>query len=197
MYTGKRILDITISIISLLLSAPYVLFAGIFLALLSTSFPLYIQERPGYMGKPFKLYKLRTMYAKTGKRNYILNRFGRVLRTYSVDELPQFYNVLKGDMSIVGPRPLLPEYLPLYNRFQLKRHKVKPGITGWAQINGRNELNWEKRFELDVWYVHHQSLKLDLNIMVKTIQRLLNPKDVRPEGLSNEEKFKGDVSHQQ
>jgi lipopolysaccharide/colanic/teichoic acid biosynthesis glycosyltransferase len=172
------------------------MFAGLFLSFLSTSSPFFTQERPGYLGKPFKLYKLRTMYGKEGVKNLILNRVGRVLRTYSIDELPQLFNVFKGDMSIVGPRPLLSEYLPLYNKFQLQRHKVKPGITGWAQINGRNALDWKKRFEFDVWYAQHQSLKLDLLIIRKTIQALFSPKDVRPEGLSEEEKFKGNISHQ-
>lgn len=131
------------------------------------------------------------MYPEKGMRYIILNRLGKILRTFSLDEMPQLFNVLKGEMSVVGPRPLLSEYLPLYNKFQLQRHKVKPGITGWAQINGRNALDWKKRFELDVWYVQHQSLKLDLLIIMKTIQALFNPKNVRPEGLSEEEKFKG------
>lgn len=136
------------------------------------------------------------MYDKRGVRNLMLNSFGKLLRTYSIDELPQFFNVLEGNMSVVGPRPLLLEYLPLYNEIQLQRHEVKPGITGWAQINGRNKLEWGKRFELDIWYVHHQSLKLDLLIIKKTIQRLLMPKDVKPDGLRDEEKFKGNISHQ-
>lgn len=197
MYTGKRILDITISLTALLFSAPYLLLVGLFLTLLSTSSPLFIQERPGYLGKPFKLYKLKTMYVNKGIKNQILNSLGRMLRTCSIDELPQLYNVLKGDMSIVGPRPLLLEYLPLYNKFQLKRHEVKPGITGCAQINGRNSLDWEKRFKLDVWYVQNQSVKLDLIIMLKTMLSLLNPKDVKPEGLSEKEKFKGNFSKQE
>ncbi|WPP52307.1 sugar transferase [Catalinimonas niigatensis] len=196
MYTGKRILDITISLAALLIAIPCLLLAGVFLMLFSTSSPIYTQKRPGYMGKTFTLYKLRTMYDKRGVRNLMLNSFGKLLRTYSIDELPQLFNVLKGNMSIVGPRPLLLEYLPLYNEIQLQRHEVKPGITGWAQINGRNKLEWGKRFELDIWYVHNQSLKLDILIISKTIQRLLAPKDVKPDGLKEEKKFKGNISHQ-
>ncbi len=191
LHTGKRLLDIMVSLSALLLVVPCIFITGIILGLFSSSSPFFFQKRPGYKGKPFVLYKLKTMYGGEGSRNQWLNIFGKWLRTYSIDEFPQLFNVLKGDMSIVGPRPLLLEYLPLYNEFQLQRHKVKPGITGWAQINGRNELAWEKRFELDIWYVRHQSLRLDLLIMQKTILKLLRPKDVKPEGLTEDEKFKG------
>lgn len=196
MYTGKRTLDVAIAMIGLIIAMPCLLLSSFFLAFLSKSSPLFIQKRPGYLGKPFSLYKLRTMYDKKKGAHQILNRMGKWLRTYSMDELPQFFNVLRGDMSIVGPRPLLLEYLPLYNKIQFERHTVKPGMTGWAQINGRNQLCWEKRFELDRWYVQNQSLKLDLLIIKKTIQRLLQPLDVKPEGLSEEEKFKGNSAHQ-
>lgn len=132
------------------------------------------------------------MFKRGESKNYlVLNRIGKLLRTFSVDELPQFLNVLKGDMSVVGPRPLLMEYLPLYDNFQRQRHDVKPGITGWAQVNGRNGIDWKKRFEYDVCYTQRQSLKLDLFILAKTILRIIKPKHVKPEGLSDQEKFTG------
>ncbi|MEK6480213.1 sugar transferase [Catalinimonas sp. 4WD22] len=185
-------MDIIISIPTVIIAAPIVLFAAFLISLLSGSYPFFLQERPGYLGKPFTLYKLRTMFKKGEFRNYrILNNIGKLLRTFSIDELPQFLNVLKGDMSVVGPRPLLIGYLPLYNPFQRQRHNVKPGITGWAQINGRNGLIWQKRFELDVWYTKNHSLTLDFYIIVKTIMELLRPKNVKPSGLKDHEKFKG------
>ena len=120
-----------------------------------------------------------------------INQLGKWLRKYSLDELPQFFNVLRGEMSVVGPRPLLQEYLPHYNSHQRKRHETKPGITGWAQIHGRNTLDWRERFELDVWYVRNQSLWLDIQVILKTWQKIFHTSEVIPEGLTEEEKFKG------
>ncbi len=120
-----------------------------------------------------------------------INQLGKWLRKYSLDELPQFFNVLRGEMSVVGPRPLFQEYLPHYNSHQRKRHETKPGITGWAQIHGRNTLDWRERFELDVWYVRNQSLWLDIQVILKTWQKIFHTSEVIPEGLTEEEKFKG------
>src|SRR3972149_11504818 len=149
---------------------------------------LFAQTRPGLHGAPFEFYKFRTM---TDARNAAgellpdaarLTRFGELMRKSSRDELPQLVNVLRGDRSLVGPRPLLMEYLPLYSERQARRHAVRPGITGWAQVNGRNALHWEERFELDLWYVEHRSFRLDLRIIAMTAWRLLRPQGIAPPG---------------
>ena len=158
---------------------------------------LFAQTRPGLRGAPFKFYKFRTM---TDARDTAgeplpdaarLTSFGELMRKFSLDELPQLVNVLKGDMSLVGPRPLLMEYLPLYNERQAKRHAVRPGITGWAQVNGRNALAWEERFELDLWYVEHQSFWLDLKIIAMTAGRMLRPQGISQPGQATMTKFTG------
>ena len=168
---------------------------GVVLLLLKTTTqesPIFTQARVGYCERVFTLYKIKTMYSTELLAQVPwLSTFCRVLRQYSVDETPQLWNVLKGDMSLIGPRPLLVEYLPLYNQKQRKRHQVRNGITGWAQIYGRNALDWSQRFELDVWYVTHKSLQLDIKIFIRTVMHLLHPKGVRPEGLSDHEKFQG------
>lgn len=164
---------------------------SIFLFILTSKSPFFLQQRPGYHERIFSVIKLRTMYDQAGESAFI-NHLGRFLRTYSVDEMPQLFNVLKGEMSLVGPRPLLKEYLPLYSTHQRQRHLTRPGITGWAQIHGRNSLEWKQRFELDIWYVHHQSLLLDSRILLATVKTFFNTSDVKPEGLSETEKFKGD-----
>lgn len=172
---------------------PIVLLVSVLLFFFSGQNPVYSQERPGYKGKPFVLYKLRTLFPDQMDKLHWSVRFGSLLRSYSIDELPQLYNVLKGDMSIVGPRPLLMEYLPLYNKNQRQRHHCKPGITGWAQINGRNLVEWPERFELDVWYVNNQSLRLDIKIILRTFYGLPDTYNVKPEGLKEHEKFKGNL----
>lgn len=158
---------------------------------------LFVQIRPGLHGAPFRFYKFRSM---TGARDTAgallpdaarLTSFGRLMRKFSLDELPQLLNVLKGDMSLVGPRPLLMEYLPLYSERQAKRHAVRPGMTGWAQVNGRNALGWEERFELDLWYVEHQSFRLDLRIIAMTAWRILRPQGIAQSGQATMEKFTG------
>ncbi|MBE0613571.1 MAG: sugar transferase [Burkholderiales bacterium] len=158
---------------------------------------LFAQTRPGLQGAAFKFYKFRSM---TDARNNTgellpdaarLTPFGELMRKFSLDELPQLFNVLKGDMSLVGPRPLLMEYLPLYSERQAKRHAVRPGITGWAQVNGRNALDWEERFELDLWYVEHQSFWLDLKILAMTAARLLRPRGIAQKGQATMAKFTG------
>ena len=158
---------------------------------------LFKQARPGLGGEPFYLYKFRTMSDLAGPDGKLLPdetrlaRFGKVMRRLSLDELPQVYNVLKGDLSLVGPRPLLMEYLPHYNSEQARRHKVKPGITGWAQINGRNAISWEEKFQLDVWYVDNHSLGLDLKILVISVLKVLRGQGISLKGWATMPKFDG------
>jgi len=155
------------------------------------------QTRPGLQGRPFVLYKFRTMtQALDGVGRLLpdaerLTPVGRVLRAASLDELPQLFNVLRGEMSLVGPRPLLMEYLPLYTPQQMRRHEVRPGVTGWAQVNGRNAISWEERFALDVWYVDHRSFFLDLHILLLTALRVLRPQGISQPGAATMSKFKG------
>lgn len=191
----KRAFDISLSLIGLIFLSPLLLIIAL-LVLVNLGRPIFFtQTRPGLNGKPFKMLKFRTM------RNPIagvplpdhqrLTKFGRLLRSTSLDELPELWNVLKGDMSLVGPRPLLMEYLPLYNQQQARRHEVRPGITGWAQVNGRNLLKWEDRFKLDVWYVDHQTLWLDLKILLMTIAKVLKRDGISEEGQATMSKFTG------
>jgi sugar transferase EpsL len=155
------------------------------------------QVRPGLGGRPFVFYKFRTMTDARDAQGQLLSDevrltpFGRALRASSLDELPQLFNVLRGDMSLVGPRPLLMEYLPLYTPRQARRHEVRPGITGWAQVNGRNALSWEEKFELDVWYVDHHSLWLDLRILWMTALRVVRPSGINQPGVATMNKFTG------
>lgn len=155
------------------------------------------QVRPGLHGQPFEMVKFRTMTDARGPDGGLLpdadrlTPFGRFLRTTSLDELPELWNVLKGDMSLVGPRPLAMAYLPLYSATQMRRHEVRPGITGWAQVNGRNAISWAKKFEFDVWYVDHQSLWLDIKILFITVFKVLKRSDVKGEGQAGVESFNG------
>jgi len=158
----------------------------------------FTQKRPGLHGKPFYIYKFRTMTNETDAQGNLLSneeriiKTGQIIRKLSLDELPQLFNVLKGDISLVGPRPLLMEYLPLYNKEQAKRHDVRPGITGWAQINGRNAISWEERFKLDVWYVDNQSFFLDVKILFMTVIKVFKREDVNKSEKTTMEAFKGD-----
>lgn len=160
---------------------------------------LFRQTRPGLHGKPFEMIKFRTMKDATDKEGNALpdserlTEFGKKLRASSLDELPELWNVLKGDMSLVGPRPLLMEYLPLYNAEQAKRHNVRPGVTGYAQVNGRNSLSWEDKFKLDTWYVEHQSLWLDMKILLKTVKKVIIKDGISAEGEATMTKFTGTV----
>lgn len=160
---------------------------------------LFRQTRPGLHGKPFEMIKFRTMKDATDKAGNALpdserlTDFGKKLRASSLDELPELWNVLKGDMSLVGPRPLLMEYLPLYNAEQAKRHNVRPGVTGYAQVNGRNSLSWEDKFKLDTWYVEHQSLGLDMKILLKTVKKVIIKDGISAEGEATMTKFTGTV----
>ncbi|PTK56858.1 sugar transferase [Staphylococcus haemolyticus] len=170
----KRLLDISVSSIGLIVSAPITLTTAILISKKLGKPVLFKQTRPGINGKPFEIYKFRTMTDERDENGQLLpnsermTEFGRLVRKTSIDEIPQLINVLKGDISLVGPRPLLMEYLSLYNDEQKKRHDVKPGITGWAQINGRNAISWEQKFKLDILYVENQSHKLDVYILYKT-----------------------------
>jgi sugar transferase EpsL len=158
---------------------------------------LFAQDRPGLHGAPFKFFKFRSMSDARDTTGELLpdadrlTSFGRLMRKFSLDELPQLFNVLKGDMSLVGPRPLLMEYLPLYSERQARRHEVRPGITGWAQVKGRNALGWDERFELDLWYVEHQSFLLDLKIIAMTAWRVLQPQGISQPGQATMSKFTG------
>lgn len=195
--TIKRCLDIVISLTALILLSPVLLVVAVLVRIRLGSPVIFRQERPGYKGKLFKLYKFRTMTDKRGKDGkplpdeLRLTAFGKKLRATSLDELPELWNILKGDMSLIGPRPLLAEYLPLYNAFQKQRHDVRPGLTGWAQVNGRNAIDWEKRFELDVYYVKHISFSLDLKILMRSIGVVFSHKDISSKTSVTMEAFQG------
>ena len=193
----KRIIDILISCIFLFISLPLLLFICIINLLLNKGKILFLQNRTGYNGKVFKIIKFKTMNDKTNLEKELLpdgerlTFFGRFLRSSSLDELPTLWNVLLGQMSFVGPRPLLVKYLDRYNDNQLRRLEVKPGLTGWAQINGRNSISWEEKFQYDVWYVDNQSLKLDLIIIFKTIGQVIRGKGISQKNHPTMEEFMG------
>lgn len=193
----KRMFDFTVSGIGLIITSPIMLCTAVVISKKLGKPVLFKQVRPGKNGIPFSIYKFRTMTNETDENGQLLSnelrktKFGSLLRKTSIDELPQLINVIRGDISLVGPRPLLIDYLPLYNDFQRKRMNVKPGITGWAQINGRNTISWEKKFELDVWYVENQSFKLDMYILYKTFTNVLRKKDINANSSISMERFKG------
>jgi sugar transferase EpsL len=196
-HLGKRLLDLFLAILALILCSPLLVTIALLVRLKLGSPMLYRQERPGLHGRPFILLKFRTMvdtYNIEGNSlpdEKRLTGFGRCLRSASLDELPEFFNVVKGDMSLVGPRPLLMQYLTRYNPEQARRHEVKPGITGWAQVNGRNALTWEQKFEHDVWYVDHQSLSLDMKILAKTLLKIIKREGINQPGQATAEEFLG------
>ena len=193
----KRLFDIAVSATGLIISAPITLTTAVVISKKLGKPVLFRQVRPGQDGKPFEIYKFRTMSDERDENGELLpddqrmTPVGTFIRKSSIDELPQLINVLKGDISLVGPRPLLMEYLPLYNDEQKKRHNVKPGITGWAQVNGRNAISWDEKFKLDVWYAENQSFKLDMYIIYKTIINILQRKDINAPNHVTAEKFKG------
>lgn len=193
----KRVFDLTVSFTGIALTAPVLLGTAVLISKKLGKPVLFKQTRPGKDEIPFSIYKFRTMTNETDEKGVLLpnelrmTRLGSFIRKTSIDELPQLINVIKGDISLVGPRPLLIEYLPLYSDFQRKRMDVKPGITGWAQINGRNAISWEKKFELDVWYVENQSFKLDMCILYKTFTNVLKRKNINANNNITMEKFKG------
>lgn len=191
----KRLFDILISVFLLIVLCPIMIVIAI-LVILNLGLPiLFKQVRPGYLGKPFLIFKFRTMSNLSSANGNLLSdnkrltKLGRILRATSLDELPTLINVLIGDMSLVGPRPLLIEYLPLYDKNQARRHEVKPGITGWAQVNGRNSISWEAKFELDIWYVDNRSFMLDIKILFLTIKAVLSSKGVNASDKVTMEKF--------
>ena len=180
----KYALDILLALVLLLPALAVVSLCYIFIKIETKGPAFFVQDRPGYKGKLFKIYKLRTMIEQTQRDGKALSdmermmRIGRVIRALSLDELPQLLNILKGEMSFIGPRPLLVQYLPLYSPQQMRRHDVRPGISGWAQVNGRNELSWEQKFERDVWYVDHISFVLDMKILWMTIMNVLKRRGI-------------------
>lgn len=189
--TIKRLLDLALVLPSLALAAPLLLLLALCVRLALGPGVIFRQQRPGLHGTPFNILKFRTMRDGPGTDAERLTPFGRFLRSTSLDELPELLNVLKGEMSLVGPRPLLMQYLPRYTREQARRHEIPPGITGWAQVHGRNALTWEERFRLDVWYVDHRSLALDLRILARTVGQVLRRQDINAQGQATMSEFLG------
>lgn len=194
---GKRILDLVLIIPGLVVLFPVLATAALLVRIKLGSPVLFRQMRPGFQGKPFELYKFRTMNNKRDQDGKLLpdaerlTRFGRLLRSISIDELPELFNVLKGNMSLVGPRPLLMQYLERYTPEQARRHEVKPGITGWAQVNGRNAITWEEKFKLDVWYVDNQSFFLDAKIIFMTVWKIVKREGISQQDQATMDEFMG------
>ncbi|AVD84309.1 sugar transferase [Pseudomonas sp. SWI6] len=193
----KRFIDILFSLLGLIVLMPVIIVIAVIIRRKLDSPVLFRQLRPGRGGRPFEMIKFRTMRDAVDARGLPLSdaermtKLGAFLRASSLDELPELWNVLKGDMSLVGPRPLLMEYLPLYNARQYRRHDVRPGVTGWAQVNGRNSLTWEKKFELDVWYVENRSVWLDAKIIFLTLQKVIKRDGISADGEATMSKFTG------
>ena len=193
----KRIFDLCAAVIILVFSSPFLLLGMLAVRIRMGSPIFFCQTRPGLDQQPFSMFKLRTMLTTVDSKGNPLSDaerltgLGKFLRSSSIDELPALWNVIRGEMSLVGPRPLLMEYLPLYNEQQLRRHAVRPGITGWAQVNGRNAISWEKKFELDVWYVDNTSLFLDLKIIIMTVWKVVRRSDISSSTHATKEKFLG------
>jgi sugar transferase EpsL len=194
---SKRILDLILTLPGILILSPILVIIAILVGMTYGTPIIFRQKRPGYLGKPFWLYKFRTMTNAHDENNNLLpdneriTRLGLFLRSYSLDELPELFNVLRGEMSWVGPRPLLMQYLDRYSPEQARRHEVLPGITGWAQINGRNALTWEEKFKLDVWYVDHWSFILDVKILLITAIKVLRREGINQPGHATAEEFMG------
>jgi undecaprenyl phosphate N,N'-diacetylbacillosamine 1-phosphate transferase len=193
----KTIIDRLLALTGLILAAPLFLIVFLLLLIANRGEPFFFQRRPGLHGDIFRIVKFRTMNNRRDAKGELLpdakrlTGIGRIVRKTSLDEIPQLINVLKGDMSLIGPRPLLPEYLPLYSREQARRHEVRPGITGWAQVNGRNAIDWQTRFRLDVWYVDHLSFALDVKILWLTILKVFRSEGISAAGSATMEKFIG------
>ncbi len=198
----KRALDVILSALAMVVAAPVMLLLAVIIRIGLGRPVIFRQMRPGLQGRPFFMFKFRTMSdAKDSEGKLLpdaqrLTSLGRFLRSTSLDELPEFWNVLRGDMSLVGPRPLLMEYLPLYDRHEWRRHEVRPGITGWAQVNGRNALSWEDKFALDVWYVDNQSLWLDLKIIAMTLAQIFRREGISAQGDATMPRFTGSAGRQ-
>ncbi|MEC3875086.1 sugar transferase [Chryseobacterium salviniae] len=193
----KRVIDFLIAFSGLILLSPVFLIVLIVLYIQNDGKPFFFQRRPGLNEKMFNIIKFKTMTDKKDSRGNLLadaerlTPIGNFIRQTSLDEIPQLINVLKGDMAIIGPRPLLPQYLPLYNESQKRRHEVRPGITGWAQVNGRNAISWAKKFELDVWYIDHISFALDCKIVLLTFKKVFKKEGINKEGQATTEAFNG------
>lgn len=194
----KPLSDFIITLFGLLLISPIFILISILLLIFNKGTPFFLQERGGKNQKVFKVIKFKTMNDKLDEEGKLLpdvkrlTNVGKFIRKTSLDELPQLINVLKGDMSLIGPRPFIADYLSLYNGFQKRRHEVKPGITGWAQINGRNNISWKDKFELDVWYVDNLSFLLDIKILFITLYKVIKPKDINKEGEVTTVRFNGE-----
>ena len=193
----KRLVDFLAAFIGILILSPLLLFLSIGLSLANSGSPFFFQKRPGKKEKIFSIIKFKTMNDKKDANGKLLpdqdrlTKIGKIIRKTSLDELPQLFNVLIGNMSLVGPRPLLPQYLPLYSDKQKKRHLVRPGITGWAQINGRNAISWQQKFILDVWYVENQSFFIDLKIIILTLKKVFKSEGINTKGVATTTPFTG------
>lgn len=193
----NRLFDFVLAFIGVILVFPIMLTTAILIWIKLGSPVLFKQQRPGLFGKPFNIYKFRTMTDERDFKgnllpDYIrLTPFGKVLRKFSLDELPQLFNVIRGDLSLVGPRPLLMEYLHIYDKEQMRRHEVRPGITGWAQVNGRNAISWEEKFRLDVWYVENRTFWLDMKILWLTFLKVIKSENISQRGQVTTDKFRG------
>ena len=198
MHFSKRLFDLTFALIALVILSPIILVTAILVRIFLGTPVLFKQQRPGYKGRPFFIYKFRSMTNRLSPDGSLLpdaerlTRFGRLLRSLSLDELPELFNIVRGEMSFVGPRPLLMEYLPLYSPKQARRHDVVPGLTGWAQVNGRNAIDWPSKFAMDIWYVDHWSFWLDIKIIFLTVWKAVLREGVNQEGQSTVEYFKGE-----
>ena len=197
-YFFKRLIDFFFSVIGFIFISPIFLFLWIWLSIANKGAgAFFVQERPGKDAKIFKVIKFKTMTDERDRTGKLLpdaqrlTKIGKFVRSTSLDEIPQLLNVIIGDMSLIGPRPLLVQYLPLYNELQRRRHEVRPGISGWAQVNGRNAISWQKKFEYDVWYVDNVSLSLDLKILLKTIQKVFKREGISSNSSTTMETFKG------
>jgi len=195
---SKRLFDLTFALIALVILSPIILVTAILVRIFIGTPILFKQQRPGYKGHPFFIYKFRSMANRFARDGSLLSdaerltHFGRLLRSLSLDELPELFNIVRGEMSFVGPRPLLIEYLPLYSPEQARRHDVVPGLTGWAQVNGRNAVDWPTRFNMDVWYVDNWSFWLDLRIIFLTLWKVITRDGINQKGQSTVEHFKGE-----
>ncbi len=193
----KPVIDFVLALVGFLFLSPVFVLVMIGLFFANDGKPFFFQLRPGKNGKIFKIIKFKTMTDKKDENGNLLpdadrlTKIGSFVRKTSLDEIPQLLNVIKGDMSLVGPRPLLPKYLELYNDFQRRRNEVKPGITGWAQVNGRNSISWEKKFEYDVWYVDNVSFLLDIKILIMTVLKVVKSEGINEQGLATSNEFKG------
>jgi sugar transferase EpsL len=195
---SKRLFDLNFAFIALIILSPIILVIAILVRVFIGAPILFKQQRPGYKGRPFFIYKFRTMTNRVASDGSLLpdaerlTRFGHLLRSLSLDEWPELFNIVRGEMSFVGPRPLLMEYLPLYSPEQARRHDVVPGLTGWAQVNGRNTVDWPARFAMDTWYVDHWSFLLDIRIIFLTVWKVISREGINQEGQSTVEYFKGE-----